>query len=86
MEKSTNKFLLRAKKFIDGVISKSNMDYNKLMFQLHIKAEDWKKEYRILSRKNIFELSTEEYDRKNYLSKLIHYSNELLYNFKNKYE
>lgn len=72
----------RSKSFIDGVIQNATKDYTDLMIDLNNQSENWKKEYSKLSYTNIFELTDEQYDRKNYLNALIDYSNTLLYKHK----
>ncbi len=75
---------IKAKNFIYGVIEKSKLSYNDLMTHLDNKKEDWKHESFKLSFINLFDISNEEYDRKNYLSALIMYAERLLFNYKYK--
>jgi hypothetical protein len=74
---------IRAKNFIDGVIEKSKLSYNDLMVNLKNKKEDWESESFKLSFINLFDMTSEEYNRKNYLNALINYAERLL--FKHKY-
>ena len=74
---------INAKKFIDNTIEKSRLSYSQLMTHLNNKKEDWESESLKLSRINLFDMTSEEYDRKNYLSALIVYAERLL--FKHKY-
>jgi hypothetical protein len=74
---------IKAKNFIDGVIEKSKLSYNALMVNLKNKKEDWESESFKLSFINLFDMTSEEYNRKNYLNALINYAERLL--FKHKY-
>lgn len=74
---------INAKNFIDNTIEKSRLSYSQLMTHLNNKKEDWESESLKLSRINLFDMTSEEYDRKNYLSALIVYAERLL--FKHKY-
>jgi hypothetical protein len=68
----------KAKEFIENTIEKSRKDYKALMLDLEEQLEKWKDRYRELSYKNVFDLSDEQYERKNYLDALIVYSELLL--------
>lgn len=70
---------IRAKIFIDNVIKKSKLSYNDLMVNLKNKKEDWETESFKLSFINLFDMTSEEYNRKNYLTALINYAERLLY-------
>lgn len=74
---------IKAKNSIDGVIEKSKSSYNDLMINLKNKKEDWEIESFKLSLINLFEMTSEEYNRQNYLKALINYAERLL--FKHKY-
>lgn len=74
----------RAEIFIDNVIQKSKLSKNELMVHLENKKEDWQRESFELSFINLFDMTTTEYDRKNYLSALIIYAEKLLFNHKYK--
>ena len=83
MISKAQKHEIRAKNFIDGVIEKSKLSYNALMVNLKNKKEDWESESFKLSFINLFDMTSEEYNRKNYLNALINYAERLL--FKHKY-
>ncbi len=74
---------IKAKNFIYGVIEKSKLSYNDLMINLKNKKEDWESESFKLSLINLFDMTNEEYNRKNYLNALINCAERLL--FKHKY-
>lgn len=74
----------KAKNFIDSVFKESKLLHSMLLKMLYDKTEAWSIEYSELSRINIFDLSSEQYNRKNYLSALLSYSEKVL--FKNKYK
>lgn len=74
----------RAKDFIDGVIEKSKLPYNVLMVKLKNKKEDWESESFKLSFINLFDMTSEDYNRKNYLNALINYAERLLWRHKYK--
>ncbi len=75
---------INATKFIDDIINKSKLSYEELMTHLDNKKEDWKSEHLKLSKINLFDMHSEEYDRKNYLHALITYSEKLIFKHKNK--
>lgn len=74
---------IKAKQFIDNIIEKSRLSYCQLMIHLNNKKEDWESESFKLSFINLFDMTSEEYSRKNYLYALINYAERLL--FKHKY-
>jgi exoribonuclease II len=76
---------LKAKNFIDNVISKSKLPYDELMQHLENKLEDWRSQYNGINHINIFDLEDGEYDRKNYLDSLMRYADKLILNYKLKY-
>lgn len=75
---------IKAKDFINSVIEKSKLSYNDLMVNLQNKKEDWESESFKLSFINLFDMTSEEYNRKNYLNALINYAERLL--VKHKYK
>jgi hypothetical protein len=68
----------KAKTYIDNIIEKSIKSYDILMMDLKEQLEKWKDQYRNLSYTNVFDLTDEQYERKNYLDALIMYSEHLL--------
>ena len=68
--------------FIDGVIKESNLSYSQLMCHLENKKDYWKNESLALYFINLFDMTSEQYDRKNYLSALILYAEKLLIKFR----
>jgi len=60
-----------AKTFIADRIKKSEKSYKALMVDLKDKLENWRDERRKLSYINVFDLTDEQYERKNYLEALI---------------
>lgn len=68
----------KAKTFIENIIEKSRKPYKNLMCDLEQQTDKWKDQYRHLSYINVFDLSDEQYERKNYLDALIVYAEMLL--------
>jgi DNA-binding transcriptional regulator GbsR (MarR family) len=75
---ANRKHQIKAKSFIDNAIDKSRKPYSQLMADLDLSCDRWSNEHRKLSYINIFDLTSEQYDRKNYLSALLDYSEKLL--------
>lgn len=73
---------IKAKQFIDNTIEKSILSYGELMTHLNNKKEDWKSESFKLSFIDLFDMTSGEYNRKNYLSALIFYAERLLFKHK----
>lgn len=74
----------KAKTFLEDTIEKSKKSYKSLMIDLEEQVEKWRDQYRNLSYSNIFDLSDEQYERKNYLDALIEQSELLLSKHKRK--
>lgn len=71
MRKRHNRYQLSVESFIGDVIRKTDKPYKDLMVDLENKIEDWKNEYEKLSEINVFDLTGDEHDRKEYLSALM---------------
>lgn len=69
---------IKAKSFIESAIEKSRKPYDILMLDLSEQLDKWKDQYRHLSYINVFDLTNEQYNQKNYLDALIVYSERLL--------
>ncbi len=74
----------KAKEYIFKCMKNSEKSYPELMVDLENQIDVWRDKLRELSYINVFELTDEQYDKKNYLEALIIYSEKLI--FSNKHE